>query len=260
MNMPLFNPTNDPGSNFRELVKRVGLTPPHEVWSGSLDVPHATTCVALRFSDGVVIAGDRRATSGNIISHRAMEKVVQTDHFSAVAIAGAAGPAMDMIKLFSLTLEHFEKMEGRLLSLEGKANQLSIMVRNNLPAAMQGLIVMPLFAGYDDVDHQGRIWDYDATGGRYEEREFVTIGSGGTLAGTVIKVGWRSELNRDAAVALACKSLWEAADSDSATGGPDALRAVYPIVATITSEGWIRIADDELSPIFESFAEEMRSR
>ena len=131
MSMPLFTPSNDPGSNFGELVKRVGLTPTHERWSGSVDVPHATTCVALRFTDGVVIAGDRRATSGNIISHRAMEKVVQTDHFSAVAIAGAAGPAMDMIKMFSLTLEHFEKMEGRLLSLEGKANQLSIMVRNN---------------------------------------------------------------------------------------------------------------------------------
>lgn len=258
--MPLFSPADNPGSNFTELVRRVGLLPENSSWNSQLDVPHATTCVALRFSEGVLVAGDRRATSGNWISHRGMEKVVQTDRYSAVAISGAAGPAMDMIKLFTLQLEHYEKMEGRQLSLEGKANQLSMMVRGNLPAAMQGMMVLPLFAGFDPVDERGRIWDYDATGGRYEEREYVAIGSGGMLAGTVIKVGWKSELSSDAAIELACRSLWEAADADSATGGPDVLRGVYPIIAVIDKLGWRQISDDVLSGIFATLAEEMRTR
>jgi proteasome beta subunit len=260
MSMPLFSPADNPGSNFTELVRRVGLLPENSSWNSQLEVPHATTCVALRFSEGVLVAGDRRATSGNWISHRDMEKVVQTDRHSAVAISGAAGPAMDMIKLFALQLEHYEKMEGRPLSLEGKANQLSMMVRNNLPAAMQGMIVMPLFAGFDMDNHEGRIWAYDATGGRYEEREFVTIGSGGMHAGTVVKVGWKREMSASEAIELACRSLWEAAEADSATGGPDVLRGVYPIMATITSEGWIKANDDVLSEIFARIAQEVRTR
>lgn len=260
MSLPMFPLNNDPGANFLELVRRVGLSPDMSTWSEQLGVPHATTCVALRYSDGVLIAGDRRATSGNWISHRGMEKVVQTDRYSAVAIAGAAGPAMEMIKLFSLQLEHYEKMEGRSLTLEGKANQLSAMVRGNLPAAMQGMMVVPLFAGFDPETSEGRLWDYDATGGRYEEREYVAIGSGSLLAGTVVKVGWKSDLTSDAAVALACRALWEAADSDSATGGPDSLRGVYPIVATINQSGWTRISDESLASTFEAIAEEVRSR
>ena len=258
--MPLFSPAEDPGSNFTELVRKVGLLPDSSSWSSLLDVPHAPTCVAMRYTDGVLVAGDRRATSGNWISHRGMEKVVQTDRFSAVAISGAAGPAMDMIKLFTLQLEHYEKMEGRQLSLEGKANQLSMMVRGNLPAAMQGMVVLPLFAGFDPVDQQGRIWDYDATGGRYEEREYVAIGSGGMLAGTVIKVGWKSDLTAESAIDLACRSLWEAADADSATGGPDVLRGVYPIIAVIDQFGWRQISDEVLATVFAGLAEEMRSR
>lgn len=229
-------------------------------WNHDLPVPHATTCVALRYTEGVLIAGDRRATSGNWISHRSMEKVVQTDRFSAVAIAGAAGPAMEMIKLFSLQLEHYEKMEGRSLTLEGKANQLSSMVRGNLPAAMQGMMVVPLFAGFDPETNEGRLWDYDATGGRYEEREYVSIGSGSLLAGTVVKVGWRSDLTSKDAITLACRSLWEAADADSATGGPDSLRGVYPIVALINKDGWNRVTDDVLATTFDAIAEEVRSR
>ena len=260
MTMPIFSPSEDPGSNFNELVKKLGLVPSHTSWSESLSVPHATTCVALRFNEGVLIAGDRRATSGNWISHRGMEKVLQTDDFSAVAISGAAGPAMEMIKMFALILEHYEKMEGRSLSLEGKANQLSMLVRNNLPAAMSGMVVLPLFAGFDEHDSQGRLWDYDATGGRYEEREYVAIGSGSMHAGTVIKVGWKNSLTAQDAVELACRSLWEASEADSATGGPDGLRGVYPIVATIDKSGWHRIEDSELSEIFDSIANEVKSR
>ena len=260
--MPLFTPGSDPGSSFPELLRRVGLAtgldaPGTEV---DLGVPHATTCVALRFADGVVMAGDRRATSGNLISHRGMEKVVQADLHSGVAIAGAAGPAMEMIKLFQLQLEHYEKVEGSSLSLEGKANQLSMMVRGNLPAAMQGMVVVPIFAGYDLLRSVGRLFTYDVTGGRYEEHDYVATGSGMLHAGTVVKIGWREGLTREAAVALACRGLWEAADADSATGGPDALRGIYPVVATITADGWSRLEDTELAAVFESIADEVRAR
>ncbi|MGZ4680178.1 MAG: proteasome subunit beta [Ilumatobacteraceae bacterium] len=259
MAMPFFTPGDDPGSNFPELLRRTGLTS-DVVNVGDLLVPHATTCVAMRYVDGVVMAGDRRATSGNLISHRGMEKVVQADHFSGVAIAGAAGPAMEMIKLFQLQLEHYEKVEGAFLSLEGKANQLSMMVRGNLPAAMQGMVVVPIFAGYDLRKRTGRLFTYDVTGGRYEEQDYVATGSGSLHAGTVIKIGYKESMSTDEAVALACKGLWEAADADSATGGPDALRGIYPIVATITAEGWQRISDEHLATVFEEIATEVRAR
>jgi len=257
--MPFFEPIDDPGSNFPELLRRVGLAA-EPTAAGSIDVPHATTCVALRYADGVVLAGDRRATSGNLISHRSMEKVVQADRFSGVAIAGAAGPAMEMIRLFQLQLEHYEKVEGTTLSLEGKANQLSMMVRGNLPAAMQGMVVVPLFAGWDLRREVGRLFAYDVTGGRYEERDYVATGSGSLHAGTVIKVGFRTSMTGDDAIDLAVRSLWEAADADSATGGADALRGIYPIVATVTADGWVPIGDDDLATRFESIASEMRAR
>jgi len=257
MAMPFFTPGDDPGANFPELLRRIGLGV-GAVDIGDHVVPHATTCVAMRFADGVVMAGDRRATSGNLISHRGMEKVVQADHFSGVAIAGAAGPAMEMIKLFQLQLEHYEKVEGGALSLEGKANQLSMMVRGNLPAAMQGMVVVPIFAGYDLRRQSGRLFTYDVTGGRYEEQDYVATGSGSLHAGTVIKVGYRTGMDRDAAVELCVKALWVAADADSATGGPDPLRGIYPVVATITAAGYERVSDDELRTRFEAVAAEMQ--
>jgi proteasome beta subunit len=167
---------------------------------------------------------------------------------------------MEMIKLFQLQLEHYEKVEGSALSLEGKANQLSMMVRSNLPAAMQGMVVVPIFAGYDLRAKTGRLWTYDVTGGRYEEQDYVATGSGSLHAGTVIKIGYRDSMGVDEAVTLACKGLWEAADADSATGGPDALRGIYPVVATITSSGWDRLADDRLATTFETIASEVRAR
>jgi proteasome beta subunit len=263
MAMPFFQPGDDPGASFPELLRRIGAWPPvadASLGTGALSVPHATTCVALRFADGVVMAGDRRATSGNLISHRGMEKVVQADRHSGVAIAGAAGPAMEMIKLFTLQLEHYEKVEGSSLSLEGKANQLSMMVRGNLPAAMQGMVVVPLFAGFDTRRGVGRLWSYDVTGGRYEESEYSATGSGSLHAGTVVKVGYRDGLSRDEAVKLACTALWEAADADSATGGPDALRGIYPVVATITADGWQRLDDADLAARYEAIVAEVRNR
>jgi proteasome beta subunit len=260
MGMPVFAPGDDPGSSFPELLRRIGAPAPDV--RGDVDalgaLPHATTCVAMRFADGVVMAGDRRATAGNLISHRAMDKVVESDRHSGVAIAGAAGPAMDMVKLFQLQLEHYEKVEGVALSLEGKANQLSMMIKGNLQAAMMGLGVVPIFAGYDLRREVGRLWAFDITGGRYEEREYVATGSGSLHAGTVIKLGYREGIDRDAAVDLACRSLWEAADADSATGGPDALRGIYPIIATITADGFWRVDDEELAQRYRDIADRVR--
>ena len=263
MAMPFFVPGDDPGANFPDLLRRIGLEP--SPVSGSYDadalgVPHATTCVALRYAGGVVMAGDRRATAGNLISHRTMEKVVPADRHSGVAIAGSAGPAMEMVRLFQLQLEHYEKVEGAALSLEGKANQLSAMVRSNLQAAMMGMVVVPIFAGYDLLRSMGRLWDFDATGGRYEERDHVATGSGSLHASTVIKVGYRGDLSRDDAIDLAARSLWEAADADSATGGPDALRGIYPVVAVIDVDGWQRLDDDDLAERYRRIIAEVDER
>jgi proteasome beta subunit len=258
--MPYFTPGDDPGSSFPELLRRTGAPQPELSGDTSAlgGVPHATTCVAMRFVDGVVMAGDRRATAGNLISHRTMEKVVEADRHSAVAVAGAAGPAMEIVRLFQLQLEHYEKVEGTALSLEGKANQLSMMIRGNLQAALMGLGVVPIFAGYDLRRHQGRLFAYDITGGRYEEREYVATGSGSLHASTVVKLGYRDGLERTAALDLACRALWEAADADSATGGPDALRGIYPIVATVTAAGFTRVTDDELKQRYEAIADALR--
>lgn len=259
MILPSFVPGSDPGPSFPALMKTLGMDP-FPSSGTNVAVPHGTTCLAVKYADGVLIAGDRRATGGNFILYRETEKVMQTDEFSGVAISGAAGPAVEMIKLLQTTLEHYEKMEGRPLTLEGKANQLSSLVRENMPAASQGLAVMPLFAGFEPRTGTGHIWDFDYTGGRYEEREYVTIGSGGTHAGTVVKLGWRSQLDRAAAVRLVCRALFEAADSDAATGGPDRLRGIFPRLASITSAGWTDVPDDELSRVFAEIEEEVRQR
>ena len=258
--MPFFTPATDPGTNFPELLKRMGLGSGLAGESGEVAVPHATTCVAIRFADGVLMAGDRRATSGNLISHRAMEKVVAADRLSAVAIAGAAGPAMEMVKLFQLQLEHYEKVEGASLSLEGKANTLSGMIRQNLPAAMQGMVVVPIFAGWDVRRATGRLFAYDVTGGRYEETDYVATGSGSLHAGTVVKLGYRPDLDRDHVINLCLRALWEAADADSATGGPDPLRGIYPTVATVTVDGYVAVSDAELKVRFEAIAAEVQAK
>jgi proteasome beta subunit len=205
------------------------------------------------------MAGDRRATSGHLISHRTMEKVFPADRFSGVAIAGAAGPAMEMVKLFQLQLEHYEKVEGQVLSLEGKANQLGSMVRSHLPAAMAGMVVVPLFAGYDTRRRRGRLFQYDVTGGRYEEADFAATGSGSLHAGTVVKLGFKEGLERAEAVDLVLSALWQAADEDSATGGPDLVRGIFPVMATITETGFERIDEDEIRVRFESLIDALRS-
>lgn len=260
MNLPLYSPQEDPGPDFAALLRRTTDRPevPGATIDPRLQIPHGTTCVAIRYADGVVMAGDRRATAGNFISHRTIEKVFPADRHSGVAIAGAAGPAMEMVHLFQLQLEHYEKVEGAPVSLEGKANQLSQMVRNHLPAAMTGLGVVPIFAGYDPARATGRIFQYDLTGGRYEEYDHAATGSGSLHATTVVKLGWRSDLEEESAVDLALRALLEAADEDSATGGVDVLRGIYPVVATIDASGFNRVEDDRLSELYAQLLEELQ--
>ncbi|HKY66840.1 MAG TPA: proteasome subunit beta [Acidimicrobiales bacterium] len=260
MTLPSFRADDDPGPSFLNALRRAGGEPrwgdlPSD--AARPDITHGTTVVAIRYADGVVMAGDRRATSGNLISHRTMEKVFPADRHSGVAIAGAAGPAIEMVKLFQLQLEHYEKVEGAELSLEGKANQLGQMVRSHLPAAMQGFVVVPLFAGYDVKRGTGRLFEYDVTGGRYEESDFAATGSGSLHAGTVVKLGFRPSLDRTDAVELAINSLFQAADEDSATGGPDLVRGIYPVIATITADGFERLDDTEIAERFRALLERL---
>ena len=267
MSLPRFGPHDDPGPNFAALLRRTSTgaeavpvgaaehsrVPTHEI-------PHGTTCVAVLYVSGVVLAGDRRATAGHLISNHRIEKVFPADNHSGVAIAGAAGPSTEMVRLFQLQLEHYEKVEGTPISLEGKANQLGQMVRANLPAAMQGLVVVPIFAGFDTAASKGRIFEYDVTGGRYEERDHAATGSGSLHADTVVKIGFRRSMARAAAVDLVLDALFVASDADSATAGPDPVRDVFPVVAVISADGYHRLDDAELRRRTERLLRRHRSR
>ncbi|MFJ3703655.1 MULTISPECIES: proteasome subunit beta [Streptomyces] len=222
---------------------------------GAVEAPHGTTIVAASFPGGVVLAGDRRATMGNMIAQRDIEKVFPADEYSAVGIAGTAGLAVEMVKLFQLELEHFEKVEGATLSLEGKANRLSTMIRSNLAMAMQGLAVVPLFAGYDVDREKGRIFSYDVTGGRSEEHGYAATGSGSVFARGSMKKLYRNDLTEEQTLTLVVQALYDAADDDSATGGPDVARRIYPIVTVITDEGFRRLDDTESSEIARAILE-----
>lgn len=227
------------------------LYPAAEPLSGATGdgVLHGTTIAALKCDDGIVMAGDRRATEGMSIANRHMEKLFEADRYSGVAIAGAAGPAIEMVRLFQVQLEHYEKVEGVSLSLEGKANQLAQMIRANFSMALQGLAVIPLFGGWDVDRKVGRIFTYDVAGGRYEEVSYHATGSGGRDARATIKLGFRPGLRRIEAVELVTKALFEAAQEDAATGGPDLIRGIFPVVATVGEDGYHRVEDATLAEI-----------
>jgi proteasome beta subunit len=210
-------------------------------------LPHATTIVAVVCDRGVVLAGDRRATAGNMISKRDVEKVSRSDEFSAVGFAGVLALGLQFVKLFQVELEHYEKMEGRSLSLEAKANRLAAMIRGNLGAAMQGLVVVPMLAGYDLDRGAGRIFSYDPAGGPSEERRFHSIGSGSVFARGALKKLYTEDLPADDAVLCCVQALYDAADDDSATGGPDMSRRIFPVVTTVTSDGFRRLPEAEVT-------------
>ena len=224
------------------------------------DLPHATTIVAAICEGGVVLAGDRRATAGNMIAKRDVEKVFRSDEFSGMGYAGTGSVGIEFVRLFQVELEHYEKMEGRTLSLEGKANRLAFMVRGNLGAAMQGLVVVPVFVGYDEDGGRGRIFSYDVAGGPYEEQRFHSIGSGSLFARGALKKLYTDGMSAGDA-ALACvQALYDAADDDSATGGPDLTRRIFPVVATITADGFSKLPAAEAEQIAEQVVRERMTR
>ena len=255
------------GASFFELVEvdyphlRPTILEKHAVEAGAMpSFPHGTTVLALRFADGVLMAGDRLATEGHRVASRDLQKVYPTDAHSLVAIAGAAGPAIEMARILRIELEHYEKIEGEQLELEGKANKLSQMVRANLPAAMQGLVVVPIFAGFDRRRRIGRLWKYDVTGGRYEEAEFESSGSGSLYARESLKKSWRADLSRDEALKLALQALTDAADEDRATGGVDLTRGIFPLVYFCTIEGAREVSREEIERIYREHVQVARQR
>jgi proteasome beta subunit len=248
-------------SSFTEFLTRVapemlpGRRPLPPGVAGDL-APHGTTIVTATYGGGVVMAGDRRATMGNIIANRDIEKVFEGDAHSVVGIAGTAGIAIEMVRLFRVELEHYEKIEGTRLTLDGKANRLSTMIRGNLGAAMQGLAVVPLFAGFDldapDISEAGRIFSFDVTGGRYEEKQYSAVGSGSLFAKSALKKRYRAGASEDETVRLCLEALYDAAEDDTATGGPDLTRRIYPVVMVVDSGGVRRRTDDELDDVVSS--------
>ncbi len=213
--------------------------------AGGQELPHGTTIVAAVCDGGVVMAGDRRATAGNMISQRDIEKVFRSDEFSCVGIAGVAGIGIEVVRLFQVELEHYEKLEGRSLSLEGKANRLAGLVRGNLGAAMQGLVAVPMLAGFDEEVGHGRIFSYDVAGGRYEEQRFASIGSGSVFARGALKKLYRDGMSAQEVVLACMQALYDAADDDSATGGPDLTRRIFPVIATVTADGFDRLSEED---------------
>jgi len=209
------------------------------------NLPHATTIVAVACEGGVVMAGDRRATAGNLISKRDVDKVFRADEYSAIAIAGTLAIALELVRLFGVELEHYEKMEGRSLTLEGKANRLATMIRGNLMAAMQGLAVIPLFVGYDEETRTGRIFSYDVAGGPYEEHRFHSIGSGSVFAKSALKKYYSDGISMADAALASVQALYDAADDDSATGGPDLTRQIFPVIVTVAEDGFNALSESE---------------
>jgi proteasome beta subunit len=261
--LPSSGPSFGNNPSFVDLLRRehpdslARLTQPLSA-EAAAQVPHGTTVLGLKYADGIVMAGDRRATAGYTIADDKMRKVFAADDYSAIAIAGAAGMALDMVKLFQLELEHYEKLTGDRLSLEGKANRLAQMIRSNFPLAMQGLVVVPLFGGYDERRAEGRLFYYDATGGRWEEDDYQSTGSGSQPAKNSLKKRWRPGLDRAAALRAAVEALLDASEDDVATGGPNPVRHIYPIVLTVTASGADEMAESEVAEAVDLVLEERR--
>ena len=257
---PLPMQAPSPGSSFSDLLDSLGAKPTLALPPGEKAPlsPEGTTVLALRYLDGVVMAGDRRATEGNLVAHRRIRKVFPADKYSAVSIAGTAGLAIEMVRLFQVELEHYEKIEGVRLSLEGQATFLARLVRGQLPMAFQGLVVVPLFAGYDERERRGRLYSYDAVGGRYEEIDFGSTGSGARLAKSFMRTVYRDDLSGGEAAEIAVRALVAASQEDTATGGPDLRRGIYPTVIRISAAGLEELDDSVIEPMAEQAVETIR--
>lgn len=259
LNPPISGPSFGANPSFADLLRDSRpevMRSERAISTTDVPVPHGTTVLGLKYADGVIMAGDRRATAGYTIADAKMRKVFAADDHSAIAIAGAAGQAIEMVKLFQLELEHYEKITGDRLSLEGKANRLAQMIRSNFPLALQGLVVVPLFGGFDHALGQGRIFYYDATGGRWEEDDYQTTGSGGQPAKNSLKKRWRAGLSRDEALRVAVEALMDASEDDVATGGPDPARKIFPNALAVTESGAVDVPEDEIAAAVAAVLEE----
>jgi proteasome beta subunit len=256
--------TSPGSSSFTEFLAAASPDLLPSASTATVPIPHGTTIVTATFADGVLMAGDRRATAGNLIAQRDMEKVFASDDYTLVGIAGAAGLAVEIVRLFQVELEHYEKIEGTQLTLDGKANRLATMIRGNLGQAMQGLAVVPLFAGFDidipDPAAAGKIFSFDVAGGLYPERYYDAVGSGSVFAKSALKKLWRPGMNRDDIIRVAVESLYDAADDDSATGGPDLTRRIFPVVMVATAAGTVRIPDDQLDTVVRALIADREGR
>ncbi len=223
-----------------------------------IPLPKGTTVLALKYQNGVVVVGDRQATEGTLISARRIEKVFKADEHSAIAIAGVAGPCLELARLFQTELEHYEKLEGVELSTEGKANKLGQMVKMNFPMALQGLVVIPIFVGYDVRRAEGKIYKYDVTGGRYEEAEYHATGSGGAQARATMKKQYRAAMDEQAAIQTALEALYDAAEEDVGTAGPDFVRGIFPTIKTVTTRGIQDVGEERVRTVCEGMLETRR--
>lgn len=215
-------------------------------------LPHGTTIVALKYPGGVVIAGDRRSTQGNMIAGRDVQKVYITDDYTATGIAGTAALAVEFARLYAVELEHYEKLEGVPMTFAGKVNRLAIMVRGNLGAALQGFVALPLLVGYDlddpDRNAAGRIVSFDAAGGWHiEEEGYQAVGSGSLFAKASMKKLYPGVADADSALRVAVEALYDAADDDSATGGPDLVRGIYPTAVAIDADGAREVSEEHIA-------------
>jgi proteasome beta subunit len=245
MGLPLFSAHSDPGPSFFHYAQAAGLTTP--IGLGETNAPHATTVIAVRYAGGVVMVGDRQAT-GNYIASRDIRKIEAADRYTAIAVSGTAARGIEFIRMAQLSFEHYQKMTDSRLSLEGKANYLSpIIQQNNL---MSPLFVVPLLAGWDPSHLVGRIFEYDGAGGCYERFDFATIGSGSPFAESTLRLGFRSDLDLAAALDLGALALYEAGDNDPSTGGPDFVRGIFPMVVTITEDGFQELASADVAELF----------
>ncbi len=259
LNPPISGPSFGANPSFADLLRDSRpevMRSERAISTTDVPVPHGTTVLGLKYTDGVIMAGDRRATAGYAVADAKMRKVFAADDHSAIAIAGAAGQAIEMVKLFQLELEHYEKITGDRLSLEGKANRLAQMIRSNFPLALQGLVVVPLFGGFDHAVGQGRIFYYDATGGRWEEDDYQTTGSGGQPAKNSLKKRWRAGLSRSEALRVAVEALMDASEDDVATGGPDPARKIFPNALAVTESGAVDVPEDEIAAAVAAVLEE----
>lgn len=256
------------GRDFFDLLTSEGyrfpakaLSPSDPAGSGlPFEPTEGTTILALRYRDGVMVAGDRRATAGHTVLYDRADKVIPIDDYSLMAISGSPAMAFEIARILEHSFQYHRRRQLQEMSIEAKLRRLSLLIRDNLPMAVQGIgAVIPIFATYDQEADLGRIYFYDVLGAQFEVADFATTGSGSSaVRGAMYYMNrWGgppfSQLSREDAVGLSLRLLFTASEYDSATGRYESSAGVYPTVKTITSGGQEDIDLDELRALHERF-------